>query len=74
MGFLVQFWRPDLTNLQKLISSLFHSVRAFLEPEELKELGSSIASEVMQHFYGVKPTSKGGSSRQTKPGRSAKKP
>lgn len=63
-----------MTNLQKLISSLFHSVRAYLEPEELKELGSNIISEVMQHFYGAKPASKGGNSRQTKTARLAKKP
>ena len=65
-----------MTNLQKLISSLFHSVRAYLEAEELKEVGSKIVNEVMHHFYGVKSTSKGANHRQTgvvKVGRSAKK-
>ena len=51
----MQFWRGDMTCLQKLVSSVFHSVRGFLDADALRELGTSITSCALRHFYGVKP-------------------
>lgn len=53
----VQFWRGDMSCLQKLVSSVFHSVRGFLDTDALKEVGTSITSSALQHFYGVDPSS-----------------
>jgi hypothetical protein len=46
-----------MTCLQKLVSSVFHSVRGFLDTDTLKELGTGITSCALQHFYGVHPSS-----------------
>lgn len=46
-----------MTCLQKLVSSVFHSVRGFLDADALKEVGTMITGCALQHFYGVDPSS-----------------
>jgi hypothetical protein len=40
--------------LQKLVSSLWHTIRAYVSTDELRELGNELIAFVWRHFYGDK--------------------
>jgi JAB1/Mov34/MPN/PAD-1 ubiquitin protease len=48
---LLQMWQGGLTNLQKLASSVQHTVRGHLLQEELRALGTSLIELVWRAFY-----------------------
>jgi hypothetical protein len=57
-----------MTCLQKLVSSVFHSVRGFLDTDALREVGIGIIGSALQHFYGVHVYSNSAKARGAKGG------